>query len=138
MRHLASRGRGVIAFLVLALTASAFVADRPAATLAGEWDVYIALSARPHAGFEGWRRMGFAHFAGTDSGSVGWLRRRTGQPMLNVTSVSASGDSVLLTQDERVTMRASSASPSCMPSFCSSPRMLGGAKMRISVSSSER
>lgn len=106
MRHLASRGRGVIAFLVLALTASAFVADRPAATLAGEWDVYIALSARPHAGFEGWRRMGFAHFAGTDSGSVGWLRRRTGQPMLNVTSVSASGDSVLLTQDERVIMRA--------------------------------
>ena len=39
--------------------------------LAGEWDVYIALSAKPKFGFEGWRRMGFAHFAGSDSGNVG-------------------------------------------------------------------
>ena len=100
--HLASRA----VFLVLALATSAVAADRPPATLAGEWDVYIALSARPHVGFEGWRRMGFAHFAGSDSGNVGWLRRRTGQPMLTVASVSGNGDSVLLTQDARVTMRA--------------------------------
>jgi putative CocE/NonD family hydrolase len=74
--------------------------------LAGEWDVYIALSARPHYGFEGWRRMGFAHFAGADSGNVGFLKRRTGDPMLTVTQVSENGDSVTLTQDARVMMRA--------------------------------
>src|SRR5436190_16720013 len=75
-------------------------------SLAGDWDVYIALSAKPKFGFEGWRRMGFAHFAGSDSGFVGFLRRRTGDPMLTVTQVTASGDSVLLTQDARVMMRA--------------------------------
>ena len=109
MTHPASRtrrARGLAAFLALALAASAFTAGRPPAGLAGEWDVYIALSARPHTGFEGWRRMGFAHFAGSDSGNVGWLRRRTGQPMLTVNSVSAKGDSVFLTQDARVIMRA--------------------------------
>jgi hypothetical protein len=39
--------------------------------LAGDWDVYIALSAEPKFGFE-WRRMGFAHFAGSDSGNAGF------------------------------------------------------------------
>ncbi|HYK12069.1 MAG TPA: CocE/NonD family hydrolase [Gemmatimonadales bacterium] len=75
-------------------------------SLAGEWDVYIALSAKPKFGFEGWRRMGFAHFAGADSGNVGFLKRRTGEPMLTVTQVTTTGDSVLLTQDARVTMHA--------------------------------
>ncbi len=75
-------------------------------TLAGDWDVYIALSAKPKFGFEGWRRMGYAHFAGSDSGFVGFLKRRTGDPMLTVTQVTATGDSVLLTQDARVMMRA--------------------------------
>jgi len=60
----------------------------------------------PSFGFEGWRRMGYAHFAGSDSGFVGFLRRRTGDPMLTVTQVTATGDSVLLTQDARVMMRA--------------------------------
>jgi putative hydrolase, CocE/NonD family len=50
--------------------------------------------------------MGFAHFAGSDSGNVGWLLRRTGQPMLKVASVTTSGDSVLLKQDDRTIMRA--------------------------------
>jgi putative CocE/NonD family hydrolase len=111
MMHLTSRARGargLVVFLVLALVlaTSTVAARRKSATLAGEWDVYVALSAQPHFGFEGWRRMGFAHFAGSDSGNVGWLRRRTGQPMLNVTSVSAKGDSVLLTQGAGVVMRA--------------------------------
>ena len=75
-------------------------------SLAGDWDVYIALSAQPKFGFEGWRRMGFAHFAGADSGFVGFLRRRTGEPMLTVTQVSGLGDSVLLTQGPGVMMRA--------------------------------
>ena len=109
MTHLTSRARGarwLILVLVLVLATSSVAAGRRASTLAGEWDVYVALSARPHFGFEGWRRMGFAHFAGSDSGSVGWLRRRTGEPMLNVANVSATGDSMLLTQDARVMMRA--------------------------------
>lgn len=82
------------------------LAPRTSPSLAGDWDVYIALSAQPKFGFEGWRRMGFAHFAGLDSGFVGFLRRRTGEPMLTVTQVAASGDSVLLTQDAHVMMRA--------------------------------
>ena len=81
-------------------------APRRVPALTGDWDVYIALSATPHFGFEGWRRMGFAHFAGADSANVGFLRRRTGQPMLNVAKVTTSGDSVLLAQDDRVVMRA--------------------------------
>ncbi len=82
------------------------LAPRATPSLAGDWDVYVALSAQPKFGFEGWRRMGFAHFAGSDSGFVGFLRRRTGDPMLTVTQVTATGDSVLLTQDARVMMRA--------------------------------
>ena len=102
----ASRARALVVVLLVALATGAVAAGRPPARLAGEWDAYIALSARPHTGFEGWRRMGFAHFAGSDSGNVGSLRRRTGEPMLNVTSVSANGDSVMLTQDGRMIMRA--------------------------------
>src|ERR1051325_9242828 len=73
-------------------------------TLAGDFDVYIALSATPKFGFEGWRRMGFAHFAASDSAPVGSLRRRTGEPMLIANQVRAAGDSVILTQDARVVM----------------------------------
>ena len=102
----ATRVRALVLFLVLALATAAVAADRPPASLAGEWDVYIALSARPHSGFEGWRRMAFAHFAGSDSGNVGWIVRRTGQPILKVASVTTAGDSVLLTQDDRTFMRA--------------------------------
>ncbi len=40
--------------------------------------------------------MGFAHFAGADSGSAGVVRRRTGEPMLAVSHVVATGDSVTL------------------------------------------
>lgn len=92
--------RWLILVLLLAL------APRTTPSLTGDWDVYIALSARPKFGFEGWRRMGFAHFAGSDSGNVGWLRRRTGEPMLTVNQVTANGDSVLLTQGPGVMMRA--------------------------------
>ena len=107
MRNLTSRARFSLV-LVLALATGAGSAKKPRQNpgLAGEWDVYIALSAKPKFGFEGWRRMGFAHFAGNDSGNVGFLRRRTGEPMLTVTQASSAGDSVVLTQDARVTMRA--------------------------------
>ncbi|HKI94081.1 MAG TPA: CocE/NonD family hydrolase [Gemmatimonadales bacterium] len=97
------------AFVVIALTTTlvATQACRPATSrLAGDWDVYIALSATPKFGFEGWRRMGFAHFAGRDSGNVGYLWRRTGQPILTAHQVTVHGDSVVLTQDSQVVMRA--------------------------------
>ncbi len=109
MSHLTSRVRGarwLALLLVVSLATGATLARRSSGNLAGEWDVYVALSARPHFGFEGWRRMGFAHFAASDSGNVGWLRRRTGQPMLSVTKIAASGDSVWLTQDSATVMRA--------------------------------
>src|SRR5258705_13601338 len=82
------------------------LAPQATPSLAGDWDVYIALSATPKFGFEGWRRMGFAHFAGADSGNVGFLRRRTGEPMLIAHTVSATGGSVILTQDTLAQMRA--------------------------------
>src|ERR1041384_4860468 len=93
----------VIIVLICAAAAPTHHAPR---TLAGDFDVYIALSATPKFGFEWWRRMGFAHFAGADSGNVGYLMRRTGQPMLTANQVATSGDSVILTQDARVVMRA--------------------------------
>ncbi|HEX3927047.1 MAG TPA: CocE/NonD family hydrolase [Gemmatimonadales bacterium] len=109
MTQLTSRA-GVARCLVLglatALAATSLAPHRRATNLAGEWDVYIALSAQPHYGFEGWRRMGFAHFAGSDSANVGWLKRRTGQSMLNVTKVTTSADSVFLTQSATVVLRA--------------------------------
>ena len=51
----------------LALLPVLALAPRNSPSLAGDWDVYIALSAQPKFGFEGWRRMGFAHFASADS-----------------------------------------------------------------------
>ena len=64
--------------------------------LAGDWDAYVADGSAARPGFEGWRRMGFAHFGGADSGFAGSVRRRTGEPMVTVTTVSAANDSVLL------------------------------------------
>ena len=89
--------------VVLALS---FAGCRSGRRLTGDWDVYIALSAEPKFGFEGWRRMGFAHFADSDSGNVGFLMRRTGEPMLTANRVTITGDSVLLTQDDSVVLRA--------------------------------
>lgn len=80
----------------LALAACGPTADTRPPTLTGDWDAYVALGSTARPGFEGWRRMGFAHFA-ADSGGAGTIRRRTGEPMLTVTSVLVTGDSVLLT-----------------------------------------
>ncbi|MGH7524408.1 MAG: hypothetical protein ACREK8_08885, partial [Gemmatimonadales bacterium] len=101
---------GLALLLALGLVTTS-VAARRKGGLAGDWDVYIALSARPHFGFEGWRRMAFAHFAGTDSGNVGYVRRRTGQPLLTVSRVSIHGDSVILTQDTPAERRAVNRAP---------------------------
>ncbi len=75
-------------------------------TLTGEWDAYVALGSAPGDGFEGWRRMGFAHFAGADSGFAGTIRKRTGEPMLTVTKVTATGDSLLLADSTAMSLAA--------------------------------
>src|SRR5262245_41902766 len=88
-------------FLPFALLAASAVActtqSQPrSANLAGDWDAYLASGATTRPGFEGWRRMGFAHFAIGRSGLVGSIRRRTGEPILEVTQVSTRGDSITL------------------------------------------
>jgi putative CocE/NonD family hydrolase len=70
-----------------------------APSLTGDWDVYVAVGTTPHPGFEGWRRQAFAHFAVEDGRTAGAIRRRSGDPILQVTGAVASGDSVLLTGD---------------------------------------
>jgi putative CocE/NonD family hydrolase len=83
----------------LALAALAFGCAPNGATkdLHGDWDAYVADGSTARPGFEGWRRMGFAHFAGADSGFAGMIRRRTGEPMVTVTNVATANDSVMLT-----------------------------------------
>jgi len=88
------RAHGLAAATLLA--ASACAARGPAHSIAGDWDAYVASGSTPLAGFEGWRRMGFAHFAGRDSGFAGSIRRRTGEATLDVTSVAEHGDSIML------------------------------------------
>ena len=88
--------RAPVLATVAMLAGSACAAGGPARTIAGDWDAYVASGSTPLAGFEGWRRMGFAHFAGRDSGFAGSIRRRTGEPMLDVASVAANGDSIML------------------------------------------
>ncbi len=56
-------------------------------TITGDWEVYLASGSNERAGFVGWRRMGFAHFANADSGRPGSIRRRTGEAILEVTLV---------------------------------------------------
>ena len=68
----------------------------PSRSIAGDWDAYVALGSTPLPGFEGWRRMGFAHFASGDSGVTGSIRRRTGEPMLDLVHVSERGDTTVL------------------------------------------
>jgi putative CocE/NonD family hydrolase len=77
--------------------ASAGCAARPGSpALGGDWDAYLASGSTARPGFEGWRRMGFAHFDRTDSGFTGRIRRRTGEPILEVTHVVVRGGSLSL------------------------------------------
>jgi uncharacterized protein len=49
--------------------------------------------------------MGFAHFAGSDSGFAGSIRRRTGEPMLAVTTVGGEHDSVVLNGENNQSLK---------------------------------
>ena len=93
-------GGPVLALITLVACASGkpriAAGDAGTPSLAGDWDAWFALGTTPHAGFEGWRRLGFAHFA-PDTGALrGAIRRRTGDTILAVSRVTASGDSVML------------------------------------------
>ncbi|MDQ2767461.1 MAG: CocE/NonD family hydrolase [Gemmatimonadota bacterium] len=88
------------AALVL-IAALACTAREESPTLVGDWDAYTAEGSTETAGFEGWRRMGFAHFATRDSGFAGSIRRRTGDPMLDVAHVVMRSDSVVFSGGER-------------------------------------
>ena len=89
--------RAPVAVLTFAGLVACTTQSQPATTrLAGEWDAYLASGATTRPGFEGWRRMGFAHFAVAKSGLAGSIRRRTGEPILDVTTVATRGDSATL------------------------------------------
>jgi hypothetical protein len=80
----------------VALITASCAAHAPSRSLAGDWDEYVALGATPRPGFEGWRRMGFAHFDAHGDSLSGSIRRRTGEVALDVQRVTTQGDSVLL------------------------------------------
>jgi len=85
--------------VAVGLTASAFcacTAGGASRSLAGDWDAYVARGSTTLGGFEGWRRMGFAHFAGADSNYRGSIRRRTGETMLGVTRATLRDNLVVL------------------------------------------
>jgi uncharacterized protein len=93
--------------VILAIAATAACTARATSTsIAGDWDAYLASGSTTHPGFEGWRRMGFAHFAAGDSASPGTIRRRTGEPILDVANVVARGDSVIITGKDNQSISA--------------------------------
>ncbi|MEO5800544.1 MAG: hypothetical protein ABIZ70_06620, partial [Gemmatimonadales bacterium] len=53
--HNYRRSLAAAVVLVAGTSGAAAFHRPPKATLAGDWDVYIALSATPKFGFEGWR-----------------------------------------------------------------------------------
>jgi len=89
------RRRARFAPLLAALVAAA-CSGRSPKSIAGEWDAYFAIGATPHAGYEGWRRKAFAHFAPGDSQLAGFIKTRTGAPILDVRHADVRGDSVIL------------------------------------------
>jgi len=100
--HRFASARRVRALAAIATVATAVActteARSPAGApvLTGDWDAYLASGSTTRPGFEGWRRMGFAHFAKGDSGVTGSIRRRPGDTLLDVTHVVTQGDSLTL------------------------------------------
>jgi putative CocE/NonD family hydrolase len=97
---LSLRTRACIAILAVAPVLACTPRAR-APSLAGDWDAYVALGSTARGGFEGWRRVGFAHFTGHDSSLAGSIRRRTGEHTLDVTHVVVHADSVVLTGSDQ-------------------------------------
>jgi uncharacterized protein len=91
---------------LLALFALASCTRSPSPTLAGDWDAYSALGSTPLPGFEGWRRMGFAHFGSDSGGITGAIRSRTGDPILDLARADVHGDSVFINGSRNQTLAA--------------------------------
>src|ERR1044071_1629394 len=83
----------VLACLAAVVLIAGCRAEKKQPALSGDWDAYFANGSRPHDGFEGWRRMGYAHFSAPEPWSI---RQRTGEPILEVERVVTGGDSVHL------------------------------------------
>ena len=94
------------AAILAALAAIACTTGAGTPSLTGDWDVYLASGSTARPGFVGWRRMGFAHFAAGDSARAGSIRRRTGESMLDVKTIVARGDSVVLSDGREQTIAA--------------------------------
>ncbi len=94
------------ALSALALLAVSSCTRPSSPSLAGDWDAYVALGSTPLPGFEGWRRMGFAHFASDAGGITGSIRRRTGEPMLDLARADVRGDSVFIRGARNQTLAA--------------------------------
>lgn len=90
-----SRRPRALGLLAAALVLAACSGNRQR-SIAGDWDAYFAIGVTPHAGYEGWRRMAFAHFAPRDSQYAGFIKTRTGAPILDVRHADVRGDSVIL------------------------------------------
>ena len=90
------RWAGFLAGFLAGLVAGCRPSSAPSPTLAGDWDAYLAMGSVQQVGFEGWRRIGFAHFTAAGSDIGGAIRRRTGQPIVTITQVTHVGDSLLL------------------------------------------
>jgi uncharacterized protein len=90
----------------LALLALSSCSSRSTPSLVGDWDAYVALGSTPLPGFEGWRRMGFAHFASDTGGIAGSIRRRTGEAMLDLARADVRADSVFINGARNQTLAA--------------------------------
>ena len=89
---------------LLALFALASCTRSPSPTLVGDWDAYSALGSTPLPGFEGWRRMGFAHFVSDSGGITGAIRNRTGDPILDLARADVHGDSIFINGSRNQTL----------------------------------
>ncbi|HEY7895715.1 MAG TPA: CocE/NonD family hydrolase [Gemmatimonadaceae bacterium] len=88
--------RGVCFLAAVAVLIGCRGTGRGSPSIAGDWDVETAIGVSPHAGYEGWRRRAFAHFAPSDSQYAGFIETRAGVPMLDVRHADLRGDSVIL------------------------------------------
>ena len=109
LRHLMHELRSLTLRIVILCVSTLGIACSPTPLrnrLDGDWDAYLAMGSTPREGFEGWRRMAFAHFETTNGKTVGSIRRRAGQPLLDVSDVAVAGDTLMLESGGATAMRA--------------------------------
>jgi putative CocE/NonD family hydrolase len=92
--------------LAAALAVGGVACARTVHDMSGDWDAYIALGSSARDGFEGWRRMGYAHFEGVHEALTGVVARRTGQPIVTVTRIDWAGDTLVFTGEAGQGIRA--------------------------------